>query len=133
MRIIWVGTFLAGLAMPSYARADDAVFKSYVMSLFSEPGKALSEFQTLAATSPLLTSYALAIFTETRCATPKPSASLIKAAGGESAFETEVGKKVFAVAGVVATMTYPTPEDEAGFCDAARRVIAVGEETAASQ
>jgi hypothetical protein len=113
--------------------ADDPAYQAYVKSLFSEPGKAQREFGELAVANPILTSYAVALFAERRCSTPKPSGALIDAAGGESAFDSEIGKKVFAVSGVVATMSFPTPQDEAGFCEAARKLIAAGEAAVAGQ
>ena len=68
------------LLMTLPCKADDEMYKAYVLSLFSEPGKALSELETLAASSPLLMSYALALFTDQRC-------------GTDGAFATEAGKR----------------------------------------
>jgi hypothetical protein len=112
-----------------HAPKDDPLFKAYVLSLFSEPGRAADEFATLSSASPLLTSYAVALFTAERCSTPKPSEALERAAGGVAAFETEVGKKIFAVAGVVSTMKFPSAESEAAFCEATRKAIALSEAT----
>ncbi|ESY03254.1 hypothetical protein X753_24180 [Mesorhizobium sp. LNJC399B00] len=112
---------------------NDQVYAVYFKSLFAEPGKAQSEFQILAKESPLLTSYGMALFAGERCGIPQPSANLIRAAGGDAAFKTEAGKKVFAVAGVVATMEFPTAENEGVFCDAARKLIEASEKVAAAQ
>lgn len=113
-------------ASPAVAK-DDPLYKEYVQSLFLVPGKAQEEFERLATASPLLTSYAMALFTKNRCSTPPASDALIKAAGGTDAFTTEAGERVFAVVGVVATMTYPSAEAEARFCESAKRFIQTGE------
>lgn len=128
MRAIWTVLAAVALMAPISAQADEnPAFKEYVMSLFSVPGKALTEFSSLATASPLLTSYAMALFTDDRCTTPHASDALIEAAGGDEAFETEAGKRVFAVTGVVATMTYPTAADEASFCESARKLVQTSE------
>ncbi|WP_376704479.1 hypothetical protein RQ479_06285 [Mesorhizobium sp. ISC25] len=126
MKMLALGVFL--FAIPAVATgADDPVFQAYLASLFTVPGKAQEEFQSIATTSPLLTSYALALFTKNRCETPDPSPGLEAAAGGTPAFYTEAGKRVFAVAGVVATMKFPSLEDEKKFCASAQALIDTAE------
>lgn len=123
---IAVAEFQNQIVKPANA-SDDPIFKEYLQSLFLVPGKAQDEFAKMATSSPLLTSYAIALFTDKRCATPPASKELIEAAGGTQAFETEAGKRVFVVTGVIATMKFPTTAAEADFCESARRLLKTGE------
>lgn len=138
IKIIAVAAALCAVSFPisltSAAFAEeDPEFKAYVQSLFLVPGKAQDEFQRLANANPLLTSYALALFAERRCSLAPASSALSTASGGMEAFNTDTGKRIFAVTGVVATMKFPTRAAESSFCESAKALIRAGEKHASGE
>ena len=133
MKDFVLGTTLTLCLSTSLAIADDPNDKGYLMSLFNEQGKAQSEFARVVEQNPLLSAYALTLFTNERCAVPKPSDALKKASGGDDALAAGEGKTIFIIAGVVGTMKFPSTEKQASFCDSTRRLVAEAERTAATQ
>jgi hypothetical protein len=112
------------------ALSQERIDEEYMASLFAEPGKAQREFEIVVAENPLLAAYFLGLFSESVCGNPKPSDTLYEAAGGGAALETAEGERAFAVAGVIATMSYPTPAEKESACENARELVEAAEDIA---
>lgn len=130
-----IGMFCALAAMVAGAAAEDQKkdpeFDAYVLSLLQEKGKAQAEFEAAVDVQPLLAAYSVGVFAGDKCHLTQPTKQLYEAAGGDAMINSATGKRVFAAAGVVATMTYPTGIAQANACDRMRTLLETAEKDAA--
>lgn len=133
MRLMFaVFAVVMGMA-PASAQDVDVETKAYLGRALNEHGFAQAEFEAATRAFPLFSVHVLGTFAERRCALNPPSDHLYEAASGEQMLKTTEGKKVFIVAGVVATLKYEDAAGEKRFCDNTRKLLEEAEKLAAKQ